>query len=233
MLSPVTRRWHKLQRHRTTAAAILTGGDSGPAPELLHVLQQPLPDPSTPLTQLDFLAIDLETSGLDAQRDEIISVGWVPISNGRIQLTGSAHWLVAAAQSGGPSAGIHGIRDCDRHQGIPLNTVLAHLYTALHQRWPVFHHAALDLGFLNRACHQHWHTTWPTLYVDTLRWQRRRQQRAESAGQLNLSRVMEHHQLPTRTAHNALDDALSCAEVFIALIAQYRACIGDVGGVFV
>ena len=65
------------------------------------------------------LAIDLEMTGLDPSTDAIVSIGWVPIDQGAIDLGGASEVGLAAdtSRSVGHSATIHGIRDCDRVGG--------------------------------------------------------------------------------------------------------------------
>ena len=41
----------------------------------------------------DYLVIDLELTGLNAKKDEIVSIAWVPITEQRIQLGASVHCI--------------------------------------------------------------------------------------------------------------------------------------------
>lgn len=236
-------RWRQLAQQRQQVSSALastasitvahTGDDDVVAAKraFLATLDTPLPEPASALSSLKLLAIDLETTGLKPQHDEIISIGWVPMEAGRIHIAGSGHHIILPESSVGQSAVIHGIRDCDRHDGIPLAQGLQHLFTALKGRWPVFHHGGLDLGFLNQACRQLWQQDWPTLYFDTLQWQRRRflqRHKPIKNNSLQLTNVLRHHQLPQRQAHNALDDAQSCAEVMLALCKKSQAMVDQV-----
>lgn len=45
--------------------------------------------PDTPLAQVPLVAMDFETTGLNADRDDIVSIGLVPLSLQRIRLSGS------------------------------------------------------------------------------------------------------------------------------------------------
>ena len=59
-------------------------------------------------TRLRLLAVDLETTGLDPQRDEILSIGMVPVDGLSIVLSGARHMVVRGARSVGQSAVVHG-----------------------------------------------------------------------------------------------------------------------------
>ena len=214
-------RWRRLKRQRLAEQA----RDSA--------LGERLPSPGAPVLDAPMLALDLEMTGLDPGRDEIISIGWVPIDDGAINLAGAdeVHLLPGDAESVGDSATIHGIRDCDRHGGLTPGEALRRMTEALGGRVAVFHHAPLDIGFLDRAlCRElgfGW--MWPTL--DTLAWFRNRQlRRGHEAAAENtaLDAARAHYGLEARSAHNAFDDALSCAELALVLASRRRARLVDV-----
>ena len=54
-----------------------------------RLLEQPLPSRGARVAALEMIALDFETTGLDAERDHIIAAGWVLIRGDRIVL-GSA-----------------------------------------------------------------------------------------------------------------------------------------------
>jgi DNA polymerase-3 subunit epsilon len=213
------RTWRATLRERN---AVL--GSEG-TPRWQHVL----PDPDRFLSDAPLLALDLEMTGLDAERDRIVSIGWAPIDAGRLRPGGGEHVLVRAAEEErnhagvGQSATIHGIRDCDRRPGEELARALERLFEALDGRIPLVHHADLDHAFIDRACRRSWGHGWSTPILDTLHWerQRRRQRGEESApGSLNLDALRRQYGLPQRSAHNALADAVSCGELALAMIAR-------------
>lgn len=214
-------RWRRLNRQRQANES------RDPA------LGESLPPPGTPVLGAPMLALDLEMTGLDADSDEIISIGWVPIDDGAIDLSGADEVRLTPTDPGdvGDSATIHGIRDCDRHDGLTPAEALRRMTRALGGRVAVFHHAPLDTGFLDRALARElgfgW--LWPTL--DTLAWFRNRQLRRgqEAAAESTaLDAARAHYGLEARSAHNAFDDALSCAELALVLAARSRARLVDV-----
>lgn len=198
-----------------------------------------LPNARLPVIEAPLLAIDLETTGLDPTRDEIVSIGWVPVEGGTIMLRDAAELQLRASgpderlpgRSVGQSATVHGIRDCDRDTGIDLDQALAMLIRALSGRIAVFHHAPLDTAFLDRALRAAGQGGWRQPTIDTLAWFRQRLRRRgedTDAGRCTLEAARAHYGLPARSAHNALDDALSCAELALVLAARSRARLIDV-----
>lgn len=231
-MNPLQRwRWSRLRRQRAACAGTL------PDSALRRVLGSDLPPAREPLYRVDLLAIDLEMTGLDSDRDEIVSIGWVPLNAGprglAIDLKGCGHVLVQsdAVESVGHSATIHGIRDCDRRPGILLEQALEALFVPLAGRIPVFHHAPLDSAFIDRACRSIWNTSWVSPVIDTLAWHRQRQLRNDDTAAANiggLDALRQWYGLSPRNHHHALDDALSCAELVLILAAEARPRLIDV-----
>jgi len=191
-----------------------------------------LPDAKLRVNAAPLLAIDLEMTGLNPATDAIVSIGWVPIDRGAIDLAGASEVGLAAdpSRSVGHSATIHGIRDCDRVGGLEPSQALGQLLQALTERIAVFHHAPLDTAFLDRALRREFGTGWRIPWIDTLDWFRRRQadrDHDDAGASTRLDAVRETFGLDARSAHNALDDAISCAEVALVLAAHSRARLLD------
>ena len=76
---------------------------------------------------LEFLALDLEMTSLDVNAGEIVSVGFVPVVGGQIEIGRGFSALVRNTQTVGESATIHGIRDRDAAAGRALEEVFPSL----------------------------------------------------------------------------------------------------------
>lgn len=193
-----------------------------------------LPNPVLRVDAAPLLAIDLEMTGLDPRVEHIVSIGWVPVDTGAVDLSGAFEVGLKpdpSRRSVGDSATIHGIRDCDRAGGHASKAALQTLLQALEGRIAVFHHAPLDTAFLDRAMRRELGFGWRTPWIDTLAWFRQRETGGghdAPAGSTRLEAVREHFGLDARSAHNALDDALACAEVALVLAARSRARLLDV-----
>jgi DNA polymerase-3 subunit epsilon len=193
-------------------------------PALRSYYRVDTPTLDTPWTEAEFLAIDLETTGLDPARDVIVSVGWVPVIGGAVDLAGAAHHLVAADRSmPEESAVLHGILDDHLHDAPPLDEVLPLLFEALTGRLPIAHHAPVEVGFLGAACRRLYGCPLVVPFVDTLKLERRAFARAQTPaadGAFRLGAARERRGLPRYRGHDALADALGCAELFLAQAAS-------------
>lgn len=188
------------------------------------------PQDSTPLDELRLLAVDLETTGLSPLRDQILSVGWVPVDGHRIDLSGARRHVVRRPDPG-QAVTIHGLTHDDLEDGEPLTDVLDELRRALSGRVLLAHHAPFELAFLEAASRAVGQPTIRPPGVCTLELQRRllAHQGEVRPGALRLWRARERHGLPVTKAHDALGDALACAELYLAQTAELGAtCLGDV-----
>ena len=166
------------------------------------------------------IAADLELTGLDAASDQIVSVGWTLIDEGRVRLGANRHLLVTADQTVGSSAAIHELMDSEVAGGIEPGEALAQLIEAAAGRVWVFHHAQLDVAFLQRACHEWAGMAPPFAVLDTMQIElglRKRREQPVKQGDLQLGTLRSGYHLPRYTAHNALVDALATAELLLAI----------------
>lgn len=202
-----------------------------PRGPMRNFLETPFPDPSADIRQLEFLAIDLETTGLNAKRDDILSVGYVILRGNRVDLGSARHHLVRTARAiPEASAIIHQITDDQAAQGGLLDDVLAELLAAMAGKVMLAHHAHVEKGFLGEACQRVYGVGLTVPVVDTQALARRTLERrhiAFKSSDLRLHALSERYNLPRYGAHNALSDALAAAELFLAQ-ASHSDCGGKV-----
>lgn len=177
-----------------------------------------------------YVAIDLETTGLDAERDLILSVGYVVVIGNRIDLSTARHRVVRIDRSiPEASAVIHQITDDQSAGGLELADVLAELLPVLAGKVMIAHHATIETRFLGNACRRLWRVGLPVRVVDTQVVAHQifeRRQIAFKNSDLRLHSLGERYHLPRYGAHNALSDALAAAELFLAM-AAYRHTTND------
>jgi len=184
------------------------------------------PDDRTRLDRLPLLALDLETTGLVPGRDRILAVGVVPVDGERLDLSGARRWLVGHHDPG-DAVTVHGLTHDDLATGRPLAQVLADVRDALSGRVLLAHHAGFELGFLRDAYSAVGEEPPDLTAVCTLRLQRRVLAAAgvhePPRGALRLWQARARFGLPAVRAHDALGDALACAELYLAQTAELGA----------
>ena len=210
---------------RTPDQRRLKALDSAPDGPLRDYLQLPLPDPATTVEDLHLLAIDLETTGLDPAKDDLLAIGFVPLDGTTIQLGGARRLLVRTANEVGDSATIHGITDDESDRGgISLEDALAMTLHAMQSRVLLAHYAHMETSFLEKACQRVFGITPVFSTVDTLHIQYRLMTKGYAdeppRDALRLWSARDRYGLPTYRAHEALTDALACAELYLALVSE-------------
>ena len=166
------------------------------------------------------IAADLELTGLDSDQNQIISIGWTLVDRGRIRIGSNRHLLISADQSVGSSAAIHELTDAEVAEGVPLSDGLESLFADAAGRVWVFHHAGLDVTFLQKACRDWAGVAPPFMVLDTMQIEmamRKRREQPLQQGDLQLSRLRSEYHLPRYTAHDALIDAVATAELLLAI----------------
>lgn len=215
--------YHWLNWKRTAAC------NKGEVNALTQFLQHELPERGKSWDSVQYIAIDLESTGLNPVSHEIASIGWVCISQGVIKLNSAKHRLVRTQRGVGQSATIHHLTDTQVSEGLRIEQVLTELLADCAGKIPIFHNANLDMGFIHNACLRTFNNAFITPFIDTLQLEKEKllaQTALIGPGSLRLHACRSRYGLPEAPAHNALEDALATAELFLAW-ANHRA--GDQG----
>jgi DNA polymerase III subunit epsilon len=190
--------------------------------------------PSPAWEKVTYWSLDLETGGLDARSDPILSVGMVPVRGGGIRLGEAWSTLVRPeeARSIDPdSIRAHHLLPGDVREAPLLPDVLAEIDRRIREGALLVHQAALDVPFLRRA-YRRAGLRWPSPpVVDTVALLLKAAKRArfldpnapEQEPDLNLTKARRRLGLPDYGAHDALIDAVSAAELFLVLRKQVGA----------
>lgn len=200
------------------------GPEHYPEGPLRELAAAPPPDGTTTVGDVEFLALDVETTGLDPRTDHLLSLGWVPVRGKQVVLA-EAHELRVRPPDDvdlSSSAVFHRLTDDDLSAAACLPDVLPSLLGALHGRVLLAHHAPIEVGFLTEAALATYGARPPLTAVDTMAFQHRLRSdvHGEVRGSLRLDAAREAYGLPRYTAHHALTDALAAAELFLAQVAE-------------
>lgn len=181
--------------------------------------------PDTPWREGAFSVVDLETTGLDPRRDEIISFASVPIEGGRVVIKGVRTAIIKPRRM--PEAEtirIHGLREADLAEAPPLDQVLDLILEALAGRILVAHAAWVERGFLDAALKPAGlRVVEPVLDTAALAHHVLEGDGDVDGGAMRLSDAVQHMGLPAHRPHHADGDALTTAQLFIALATRLDA----------
>jgi DNA polymerase-3 subunit epsilon len=168
--------------------------------------------------------VDIETTGLDPDRHEVLSIGVVDIDGGRVQV-GSA-WYREVRPRTAPTADtvvVHGIRPVDSAQGADPAVVALEVQERLRGRRLVAHVARIETGFLGRWLDSgRWRPERPPLDTDVLaRLHLLRTQGLRLEQHIGLGAAAGLFGLPEHGRHHALGDALTTAQLLLALASSW------------
>jgi DNA polymerase-3 subunit epsilon len=190
------------------------------SPSAVRYLRVEVPPAATPWRDASFSAIDFETTGLDPASDEIISFATVTVAFGRVSLADARYKLVRPKHMpAGETIRIHGLRETDLSQAPPLSEVLDELLDSITGRALIAHVAAIEAGFLDAALGRRGlRLRNPVVDTAALAKELRRRQRRPAIRQpVGLSDLARSLHLPVHRPHQADGDALTTAQVFLAL----------------
>jgi DNA polymerase-3 subunit epsilon len=188
-------------------------------------------DQSKPLSEYTFVVCDTELTGFSLRRDEIISIGAVKIVDLRIELSQTFYQYIRPLHlEHTDSTLIHRITPEQLRSMPPVEEVLPEFIKFCGNAMIVGHHVILDMNFLNRAARDVLGGTLANPSVDTMRLAMGykeaqfmgEQGRSNLSTSYNLADLTREFRLPVFKTHDALDDALQTAYLFLFLIKKMR-----------
>lgn len=191
-------------------------------PSYRAFLGRPLPAPGTPFDDTELVCMDIETTGLDPATVDMLSIGWVLIRSGRVDLSTAESHVVKPTGDVGDSASVHGLTDTVVNLGMDPSHAMLRVIEVLAGRALVVHHAGLDKGLLDRLCKAQFGDKLLIPIIDTLALEHRREKRKHHLDEnrsLRLPDLRTHYNLPWYRGHDCLVDAIATAELLIAMVA--------------
>lgn len=175
-------------------------------------------DLKQPLASLRWCVVDVETGGLDAQRDPLLSIGAVAIEHSRITLDASLEVGLTQAQStDAANILIHGISGSEQRAGHAAHTALLDWLEFAQSSPRVAFHAGFDQAVLQREVSaqlglpspEPWFDAAvlaPLLFPDAAPFCR------------HLDDWLAHFGIAVYARHGALADAYATAELWLVLL---------------
>jgi DNA polymerase-3 subunit epsilon len=163
--------------------------------------------------------VDIETTGLDPGADEIISFAALQIERGRLRLDDALYELVRPRRiPDRDTILIHGLRKAELVDAPPLAESLDGLLEALTGRVMVAHVASIEQAFLGAAFAENGISLInPVVDTAALAAELFRLRERGSTAPLGLTPLAQTLGLPVHRPHEADGDALTTAQVFLAL----------------
>ena len=188
-------------------------------------MQRTFDDLGTPLSDVTFCVIDLETTGGSADGDTITEVGAVKVRGG--QCLGTFQTLVNPGRAIPPSITVlTGISESMVVRAPRIEQVLPALLEFCGDAVIVGHNVRFDLGFLNAALVRSRRQKLSNAHLDTVALARRLLR--DEVPNCRLGTLASRFRLDHQPSHRALDDALATVDLLHLLI-ERAACFGVMG----
>lgn len=169
-----------------------------------------------------FASLDFETTGLDYERDQIVAFGVVPVVSGRVVLRGAQGRLVAPDVPASPaSMKVHQIVPQELADASPVSVARDTLHRLLERRFLLAWYAEVEVAFLARLFATS-RRTWARRTVDVRRLVLELERRPWSTHN-TLAGSAARYGIPVASPHDALDDALVTAQLFLVVAARLEA----------
>jgi DNA polymerase-3 subunit epsilon len=169
--------------------------------------------------EAEYCAIDVETTGLDLRADSIVSVGSVPVRDGRVIYREHYYSLIRPASPVSVAAmRVHYLRPADLAHAPPADEVARQVAAQLAGRIMVAHAAWIERAFLSRLLQQAG-ARLAAEVIDTAALARALGYAATTGDRRepSLELLARQLSLPAYAPHHALGDAVTTAAVFLAM----------------
>ncbi len=193
-------------------------------------------DENMAITHANYVVIDIKLTGLDEEKDSILSIGAIMMSGGRIELGETFYRLLKAdAESSAPNLMAHGVAQASLTLEPNLAPVLSEFLSISGSDILLGHLVSTDLAFLKNEVKRLIGTEVNNPVIDTYQiyhWIMKR----EASGafytpiDVKLYEVASQLGVAVSSNHNSMDDAFITAQVFQRLMPMLiRAGVKTVG----
>jgi DNA polymerase-3 subunit epsilon len=190
---------------------------------LLKRKMKPAIDDRMPIDEARYVVVDTELTGLDENKDSIVSVGAVRMIGGRIDMGDTFYRLVSPrTELKAASVLIHEIMPSEVAASPAIDAVLDEFLEFCGDAVVVGHFITIDYLFLNRELKRLRNVELPNAVLDTYsicNWLRRRHRAPDCLTTLSgdgcrLYDIVKCFDIPVNGAHNAVMDAFITAQLF-------------------
>lgn len=183
----------------------------------LASLNEPMDINPIALTEARLLVVDLETSGLNIDKDVIISVGAIGIDKQGMALAQTLDKTIDQNIDVTEAIIVHGITPSDMERGDSFPEVLLDLLELAHGAPIVAHHAWFEKRMLTRALREQFGLELALPFIDTAELAPALFPDADT-GDNSLDHWLDHFRISVHDRHKAFADAFVTAELMLVLL---------------
>ena len=176
----------------------------------------------TPASEVRFVVLDSETTGLDPRKDRLITIGAVAVQHGEILLEDSFEALIKVAYNTS-AVTVHGITRDDALHGVEEPEAWQAFLKYLGDGVIVGHHIGHDIDMLNAGYERHFGFQMKNRFLDTMAFTLNLEKDGAFADRgpirhFELDALCEMFNVIPHDRHTAPGDAFITAQVFLRLL---------------
>ena len=168
----------------------------------------------------EMVVFDCETTGLNPITDEIISIGAVKVKGNKILTDEAIHiYIDQDKEIDHKSITIHQIRNCDLHGAIPLKEAIEKFLYYIGNRPLAGYYLEFDVAMVNKYIKPMYGITLPNEQeeVSAIYYDKKIRTIPQGNIDLRFDTILEDLGLPKLQAHDALNDAVMTALIYLKL----------------
>jgi DNA polymerase-3 subunit epsilon len=168
----------------------------------------------------EYVAFDTETTGLNPEKDDILSIGAVKIKDNRILLNERFYLIVKPEKElKEETIKIHGLRKKDVENGIPIKEAIEQFLHFIGSRPLVGYYIDFDVAMVNKYTKKIIGTSIPNkkIEVSGLYYDYKIGKIPQGFVDLRFDSIIKDLKIPSFGKHDSLNDAIMTALIFIKL----------------
>ncbi|MFV0574745.1 MAG: 3'-5' exonuclease [Vibrio sp.] len=168
----------------------------------------------------EYVSIDCETTSLNPMQAELVTIAATKIINNKVMTSEPFHIKLKAPQTlSSTSVKIHKLRHNDLEEGYSEEEGLEKLLAFIGNRPMVGYHIRYDKTILDRAYKKHFGFPLPNPLIEVSQLYHQQLERLlpNAYFDLSLEAICRHLELPIQERHDALQDAITAALIYVRL----------------
>jgi len=173
----------------------------------------------------EYVVFDTETTGLDIKKDEIISIGAIKVKDNKILLHDSFHLFIKPSINlKQKNVSIHQIRDCDLENALSLNDAIIKFLEFIGSLPLVGYYLEFDVAMVNKGIKALTGSKLKNKQIEVSGLYYEKKIKSITQGKIDLSfeAIIKDLNIPRLKAHDALNDAIMTAFMFLKLQKQNK-----------
>ena len=177
------------------------------------------------IDNIGFVVFDTETTGLDVQEDQILSIGAIRVKNWQIEVSDRLEcYLHQQYSPDGKTVAVHGILPGDRQHSLSEKEGVTQFLSFIGGDVLVAHHAGFDVAMINAALKTAGGGKLQNVVLDTGILAKRVARNPEMArpGAFGLDQLCDQYRIPQSDRHTASGDAYITAILLLKLLYRLK-----------